>query len=56
MACLGTLMLEKKLFSAGSVLNEFRLLTASECSHWCDVVLLPRATGREGPVELTSLR
>ena len=32
-------MIHMQLFSAGTVLNEFHLLTASECSHWCDVVL-----------------
>ena len=31
-------MIQTQLFSAGTVLNEFHLLTASECSHWCDVV------------------
>ena len=39
MACLGTLMIQTQLFSPGTVLNEFRLLTLPECSHWCDVVL-----------------
>ena len=32
-------MIQTRLFSAGTVWNEFRLLTAPECSHWCDVVL-----------------
>lgn len=32
-------MIKMQLFSAGTVLNEFRLLTSAECSHWCDVVL-----------------
>ena len=54
MACLCALKIQTQLFSGGTVLNEFHLLTASECSHWCDVVLLPRVTGREGPVALTS--
>ena len=39
MACLGALMIQTRLFSSGTVWNEFRLLTAPECSHWCDVVL-----------------
>ena len=32
-------MIQTRLFSAGTVWNEFRLLTAPECSHLCDVVL-----------------
>ena len=32
-------MIQTRLFSAGTVWNEFRFLTAPECSHWCDVVL-----------------
>ena len=39
MACLCALKIQTQLFSGGTVLNEFHLLTASECSHWRDVVL-----------------